>query len=164
MTDHICVIDRCRKNHDRFWRKVNKDGPLPLWAPFLGPCWMWTGKLNDKGYGYIHVNNRQERAHRYSYTLLVGEPPMRPLCLDHVCRVRACVRPDHLEIVTLGENVLRGVGRTAIHKRQTHCKRGHPFSGDNLRVTARGWRDCRTCNRERMRERYRAQRIKGLAS
>lgn len=137
---------------DRFWRQVNKDGPLPLWAPFLGTCWIWTGGINGKGYGYTHAKNRQELAHRYSYKLLVGEPPKRPLCFDHICRVRECVRPDHLEIVTLGENVLRGVGRTAAQKRQTHCKRGHPLSGDNLRLTHQGYRRCRACTNLKGRE------------
>jgi hypothetical protein len=82
-------------------------------------------------------------AHRIVYMLLVGPIPFG-YALDHLCRVRRCVNPAHLEPVTIAENVLRGEGTAARHARQTHCLRGHPLSGDNL-VVYGGDRHCRAC-------------------
>jgi hypothetical protein len=83
---------------DRFWSKVE----------IHGECWVWVGALNDDGYGVIWDGNRLVYAHRLMYRWTLGEPP-EGLTLDHLCRVRACVNPIHLEAVTNRENIRRGV-------------------------------------------------------
>lgn len=94
---------------DRFWTKVNKDGPVPSYAPDLGPCWLWTASVKPHGYGQFAITEDQIRgAHQFSYTTVVGPVP-DGLQLDHLCRVRHCVRPAHLEPVTGAENVRRAV-------------------------------------------------------
>lgn len=89
----------------RFWSKVNKDGPIPEYRPDLGPCWIWIGAIDPQGYGSFSKPIR--RAHRCSYTLVKGEIP-QGLELDHLCRVRRCVNPSHLEAVAHIVNVYRG--------------------------------------------------------
>ena len=93
---------------DLFWAKVDRNGPTPKHAPELGPCWIWTGSLNDKGYGVFWVGSKHMKAHRFSFELLVGQIPngTEP---DHLCHNRACVRPSHLEPVTHRENCVRGL-------------------------------------------------------
>jgi hypothetical protein len=83
----------------RFWAKVQR----------TATCWSWTGWINDHGYGHFGVNNTKTvKAHRYAYELLVGSIPAG-LVLDHLCQVRACVNPAHLEPVTMAENTRRAV-------------------------------------------------------
>ncbi len=111
---------------------------------FETPCWGWTGRLNHDGYAMFDVGRKPKRAVRVMYELLVG--PIEPgLTLDHLCRNRACVRPLHVEQVTNKVNVLRGEGSTAVRARATHCRKGHPLSGDNVRIDKRGYRSCRRC-------------------
>ena len=91
----------------RFWPKVNKAGPAPTYRPDLGPCWLWTAYLY-KGYGRFNGGQgRIVEAHRFAYELAKGAIPSG-LVLDHLCRVTSCVNPDHLEPVTIAENVDRG--------------------------------------------------------
>jgi hypothetical protein len=121
----------------RFWSRVEKtDG-----------CWLWTGGRGSAGYGSLTRNHRRDRigAHRFAYELLVGPIP-KGKQLDHLCRVRHCVNPAHLEPVTIKENVLRGEGITARLSRQTHCKHGHEFTPENTGRQGAG-RYCRTCHR-----------------
>ena len=130
---------------ERFWAKVNKDGPIPSYAPELGPCWLWTGGTR-RGYGRFGISHGQHvGAHCYGYLLQVG--PVDPgLQLDHLCRVRLCVRASHLEPVTGRENILRSpIAPPAINARKTHCKRGHLFSEANTYIDSRGGRECRMC-------------------
>lgn len=137
---------------DRLWAKVNKEGPVPETRPELGPCWVWTGKPDGKGYGQINAGRRPSkmlRAHRVAYELCVGPIP-EDLQLDHLCRNRMCVRPEHLEPVTQRVNVLRGEGASARNSRVTECPKGHPYSGSNVKYhKTKGSRYCATCNRER---------------
>ena len=130
----------------RFWSKVDKDGPLPTWAPFLGPCWLWKDRLSG-GYGRMH-GRVATQAHRFSYELNVGPIP-EGLVIDHVCRVRHCVNPAHLEVVTNAENILRGNGFSARHARKTRCSFGHQYDGTNTRIRADGSRSCIACERRR---------------
>lgn len=117
-------------------------------------CWNWIGEISPSGYGQLRVKNKSWRAHRFVYTILVGDIPTG-LELDHLCRNRRCVRIEHLEPVTRRENILRGVGFIARNARKTHCLRGHPYSGYNLTYTkGRGrygkpelrFRLCRKCH------------------
>ena len=90
----------------RFWVKVDVRGPIPQHAPHLGPCWLWMAGRDTCGYGKFHLNGREPKAHRVAYEAMVGLIP-DGLTLDHLCRVRHCVRYSHLEPVTLLENWMR---------------------------------------------------------
>lgn len=129
---------------ERFWAKV---------SVATSGCWLWTATTSG-GYGRYSHGGRRWAAHRVTYVTFVG-PIAEGLCLDHLCRNRACVNPAHLEPVTNRENVLRGVGLPAQHARNTHCPQGHPYDDENTRVAAKGYRVCRTCHRERERRAYR---------
>jgi hypothetical protein len=110
-------------------------------------CWLWTAaQLN--GYGAIKVAGRFRGAHRVSYELHKGPVP-DGLVLDHLCRVPFCVNPDHLEPVTIGENISRGDNH---HRRKTHCKRGHAFTAENTLILSTGSRACRTCAKTRLEQ------------
>lgn len=135
----------------RFWSKVDKDGPVPAARPDLGPCWLWTAAQTGGGYGYFRVNGRSVRAHRFAYELLVGPVPVG-LELDHLCRVLACINPDHMEPVTHQVNILRGIGEVARNARKTCCPQGHPYDAENTYWSRRGGRHCRACGRVRSRE------------
>lgn len=132
---------------ERFWAKVQRGGPTE--------CWLWTASRSD-GYGHFHVSRARMPAHRYAYELLVGPIP-EGLILDHLCRVRHCVNPAHLEPVTSAENTLRGYGMPARNARKTHCKYGHEFTPENTRRTRLG-RECRTCRRLYEKRRDAAER------
>ena len=122
----------------------------------VADCWQWTGVTTRLGYGSVSVDGITKSAHRVVYEALVG--PVPPECgLDHLCRNRSCVNPDHLEPTTHRENVLRGEGIAAKNARKTHCIVGHPFTGDNLIIRGNG-RQCRECGRKRSREYMRALR------
>lgn len=108
-------------------------------------CWVWTNGLKKAGYAGLLFRGAFYYGHRFSYLIHVGPIP-EGLHIDHLCRNRACVRPDHLEAVTCRENILRGEGLAAANAGKTHCKRGHAFTEDNTKLTARG-RTCRTCHR-----------------
>jgi hypothetical protein len=128
-----------------FWRKVKL-------CPDRG-CWLWTGHTK---YGYAVTksirNGRQYMTggHRLAYIALVGEVPAG-LQLDHLCRVRNCVNPAHLEPVTLRENQMRGVGFVAVNAAKTHCSRGHAFDERNTYFW-RGHRHCIACRGVRKAE------------
>lgn len=126
-------------------------------------CWLWMGVIKKTGYGEFKVSGRPVLVHRFSYERFVG--PIPPgLVVDHLCRVRHCVNPEHLEVVTLGENVLRGEGTTAVNFRKTHCFRGHEFTVANTYVNTKGARVCRACQRVRARARTAKQREAAMAS
>src|SRR5687767_12328790 len=109
-------------------------------------CWLWTGYVAPHGYGRVRYQGKQYGVHRLMYALLVGPIP-EGLQLDHLCRVRHCCRPEHLEPVTGRENVLRGVTLPAANARKTRCPQGHP-----LDAVAAGDRRCSTCRREQARK------------
>lgn len=127
-------------------------------------CWLWTGAENGVGYGMFWnpFRKKMECAHRFAYEWIKGDIP-KGLHLDHLCRVPCCVNPDHLECVTHRENMLRSDSMSGIYARRTHCKHGHPFSGDNLgkRADHEGSRRCRACHAEHNRV-YRLEHRKVL--
>ena len=141
----------------RFWAKVDKNGPVPAYAPHLGSCWLWTSYRTPYGYGSFWDGTRPVQAHRWSYCATYGPIPS-PLQCDHLCRVRHCVRPWHIEVVTNRENGLRGEGPVGQHARATHCPQGHPYDEVNTYISPEGWRNCRTCRRTRRELRRRRER------
>lgn len=121
---------------ERFWAKVEK----------TETCWLWTAGLVD-GYGRFRDNGLW-LAHRWAYIHLVGPIP-EGLEPDHLCRVRNCVRPAHLELVTRRENWARGDAPSVANSLKTHCIHGHEFNAENTRIRGDGNRDCRTCAKAR---------------
>lgn len=113
-------------------------------------CWLWIGQSHSGGYGVLGKGKGREYAHRISYRIFKGMIP-KGLTIDHLCRVRCCVNPEHLEAVTSRENTLRGESISALHKRKSHCKYGHELVSDNLlMVSSRpSARICKICKRER---------------
>jgi hypothetical protein len=116
-------------------------------------CWLWRGETSRKGYGRVAVgrqskgSRRRFTAHRLLYEALVGPIP-DGLTLDHLCRNRICVRPEHLEPVTAAVNNLRGYSPTAINAAKTHCIRGHEFNPANTGIGNKpGHRYCKACKR-----------------
>lgn len=119
-------------------------------------CWLW-GAATTNGYGVVQHEGRVQRAHRVVYALLRTVVPDH-LELDHLCRVRGCVNPDHLEPVTQVVNNARSDSASARHARQTLCVRGHEFTPENTymanRERGKKERFCRECMRARDRARY----------
>ncbi len=109
-------------------------------------CWLWTGCLTDGGYGRIRVDGVELKVHRLSYELFIGPIP-EGLDIDHLCRVRRCANPEHLEPVTRSVNLQRGVWPNSA---KTHCPQGHPYTEANTYVWRRR-RACRTCSAEHLR-------------
>lgn len=138
------MVDRTRnfpipeELESRFWDKVTK----------TDSCWNWTA-AKTYGYGVMSFrgNGRQRtvRAHRVAYELLVGSIPAE-LVVDHLCRNRGCVNPEHMELVTIGENVLRGIGPTATNARASQCSNGHEYTESNTYHRSDGGRNCRACD------------------
>ncbi|PZE31781.1 HNH endonuclease signature motif containing protein [Curtobacterium sp. MCLR17_042] len=104
-------------------------------------CWQWTGRIDRYGYGAIKVDRAPRPAHRVSFEAFVG-PIAEGMQLDHLCRNRSCVNPDHLEQVDTKTNTRRGV-----RPNRLLCPNGHPRTPDNLYVDPSGARSCRTCHR-----------------
>lgn len=114
-----------------------------------GGCWLWTGTLS-RGHGQIVHEGCSVPVHRALYEALRAPVP-KELTMDHLCRVRCCVNPDHLEPVTNRENLRRGYSPSAVHGRKTHCDHGHLFTPENTYLY-KGWRYCRTCIADYKRE------------
>ena len=101
----------------------------------VGDCWEWTGSLSKYGHGQFHPDGKysMDHAHRYAYELLVGDIPQGGL-LDHLCRNRKCVNPEHLEIVTAEENLNRGYHRLKLGYKYW-CINRHILNKQNVGFT-----------------------------
>jgi hypothetical protein len=117
-------------------------------------CWIWSGGITGSGYGMFWFDSKSSLAHRSSYEFYKGKIP-DDMELDHLCRIRCCVNPDHLEPVTSKENLMRGISFSAKNAKKTHCIRGHEFTKENTRLwvskNGKKLRICRTCAKIRDR-------------
>lgn len=136
-----CYFSNRRKiNADSFWSKVKK----------TKTCWLWTSYVGKNGYGSYGKNNRSITPHRFVFTLIGKEIP-KGMCVDHKCRVRHCVRPSHLRIVTRAVNCMENsISPVALNKKKTKCKNGHKFTTKNTYIkinnkTKNIGRLCRKC-------------------
>lgn len=129
---------------DRFFSKVRE----------IGECWEWSAYRDHHGYGKFRTDSGPRLAHRLSWQFFRGAIP-EGLALDHLCRNRACVNPDHLDPVTIGVNVQRGAEEI------TSCPQGHPYDSENTYRPARGGRQCRTCKNAQAIASRRRARAKG---
>lgn len=135
-TDFLLKTNRWQPVLQRFLSKIR--------ITKLG-CWEWLGSKTTVGYGQIGFNGRTTTTHRFIYEYLYGKIDSK-LQLDHLCRNRNCCNPDHLEVVTQQENILRGIGLSALNARKTHCIHGHEFTSQNTYITTSNKRKCRTCH------------------
>ena len=118
-------------------------------------CLLFAGSINTDGYGIILANGKQYRAHRVMYENSVGVIP-KGLYSDHLCRIRSCINPDHIEMVDNVTNIMRGEAPSAKNARKTHCNKGHELTVDNIHIRKNGWRICKVCHATWMRA-YRAK-------
>jgi hypothetical protein len=125
---------------------------------FLGePCWLWLGYTNEDGYGVMRYRGSVKSVHRWVYLTVVGAIS-KGLELDHLCEIRGCCNPRHLEAVPHKVNVGRGRLGQVTRARQlakTHCPQGHSYA-ENLLIHKSGHRRCAECHRIRQRE-YKAK-------
>lgn len=171
VTERICSVDECttpamtrgwcQKHYTRWKRSGSPTTVLQIhgndearmasrFQPDKSGCWVWQGHLTPKGYGQVRIAGKARLAHRVMYEMRVGAVPVN-LDLDHLCRNRACVNPDHLEPVTHQENLLRGETITARNAAVTHCPQGHEYTADNTYVPPTGGRRCRICRADARR-------------
>ena len=152
---------------ERFWKKVNKNGPTPEHRPELGPCWPWMGNRSWDGYPRFCLAWDKDTdkdinvyAHRWLW-LHEGRTIPPKYDLDHLCRNRRCVNLEHLEPVTRRVNLLRGIGFPAREAAQTHCINGHEFTASNTYLW-RGKRSCIICDKNIMREILHRKKLGGI--
>jgi HNH endonuclease len=142
---------------ERFWNHVE----------VTESCWLWTGALNQYGYGNFVVKasrpTKNIGAHRFSHLIFKGPIP-KGKEIDHLCKVRRCIHPQHIESVTHRENLMRGETLGALNARKTHCYKGHSLSGDNLLIKYNGFRSCRVCQKKKNRRAYLKRREAQIAS
>lgn len=125
----------------RFWTKVT--------VGLEDECWLWSGSLDRKGYGNFSVaKNKSNKAHIFSYVLHYGLFK-KGLQVDHKCKIRNCVNPKHLQLLTPKKNNERSSSPSAINAKKIHCVHGHPFDKNNTIRYKDGYRRCKTCEMER---------------
>lgn len=142
--------------HDRrslYYRQLSIENRFGLsWVPGESECWEWVAARKDAGYGVIEKDGERWHAHRASYDLFVGAIP-DGLTLDHLCRNTRCVNPQHLEPVTLAENLQRGLDARPL------CKYGrHPRTPENTYPRGNGRNTCALCRQEWLQRVYARKR------
>lgn len=160
----------CASHYSRARRGVPFDRPMQRHWPVTAhrfwsfvdssrgseSCWLWLGPLNEQGYGKARlpkpVVSGPRGAHRVAWYWTFGCLPADGIQLDHLCRVRRCVNPAHLEEVTPRENTMRSDASSVAYSLRDRCDAGHELSGGNLAVRRDGSRKCRRCHRDYMRQ------------
>ena len=128
---------------ERFVRKIDfHSSPIG--------CWIWKGCFGgyqklSRSYGRFYVNGKNPMAHRFSFEYFNKINIPDGFHIDHLCCNTKCVNPNHFELVTERENMLRAKNPLSSQAHKTHCKRGHPFSGKNLYIGKDGHRKCLAC-------------------
>lgn len=133
---------RTRPATERFWAKVNR----------TDACWLWTASLDPNGYGRFNTGagGPTLKAHVWSWEQTNG-PKTPGMDIDHLCFVRACVRPDHLQQITHRENLMRSDTISARAAAATHCPQGHEYTAENTYINPTlGHRLCRICRKAKM--------------
>lgn len=121
---------------ERFQKKINIDRE--------SGCWLWSSAVDSRGYGRVSYQGKNRKAHRVVYETLTAKPLKKRMTLDHLCRVRNCVNPSHLEATSLKVNILRGISPSAVNSRKAKCPNGHDYE------YKWGHRFCMTCRRDYM--------------
>lgn len=138
---------------ERFWKSVDT----------TGDCWLWKGRdVTTNGYGrftFRHgkYDQRRAMAHRWAWEEAYGPIP-EGLTLDHLCRTPLCVRPTHMEPISMRENILRSDNPMAVNARKTECPQGHPYDETNTRRGGKGERLCRQCHNQKALAAYHSKR------
>ena len=136
------------------WNKEHGHGPEAIFEEYAekgDDCWRWKGHVRPDGYAVFVSERKHFYAHRFSWELYNQQSIPVGFQVDHLCRNRSCVNPLHMQLVTLKQNVLSGIGKSAQNARKSHCPQGHPYSKENT-YYSKGSRYCRECGRQRCRE------------
>jgi len=145
---HKDIRNRLKDVIKRFWKKVDKNGPVPKQCPGLGPCWLWAGSKKTSGYGHIIYEGREIRAHRMAVIIEDGSIPEGMLVM-HRCDNPPCVRRTHLIVGNTTDNNRDCVAKGRHHcSKKTHCPEGHPYDEGNTYFGKTG-RHCRKCKQIR---------------
>lgn len=147
------IVREVQRRKRKEWIEITVFGLPGLFARHISPeptsgCWLWTA-ADTNGYGKMRHPELGTTywTHRYAYEFLVGPIP-EDLQIDHICNVRCCVNPDHMELVTKKENLDRRRDRM---RQKTVCRHGHSLTGQNLYINPKGTLICRACRNEAAR-------------
>jgi hypothetical protein len=135
----VSMANKKNTIEDALWNRIT----------VTGFCWLYEGWLDGHGYGYTRYEGKSRRAHKLAYEELVGPVP-DGLVLDHLCRVRNCVNPDHVQPVTHRINLMRGFTPARANTEKTHCVNGHEFTPENTNFDGIQ-RYCRACSRDKQK-------------
>jgi hypothetical protein len=121
-------------------------------------CWVWKNAKDKDGYGIFWDQTKIIKAHRFSYQLFKDKIP-QGLQINHLCKNTSCVNPNHLEVVSCRENLMKGDTIAKQNAEKTHCKRGHEFNNKNTRFF-KNERYCLPCHQELQRQYYISRKLK----